>query len=82
MQKAVVIRIEMSPWGFGSYLFNGIALALILANLGKIDLGLAGMDIFLIFGAIIAGFICQFMEVGRAQKIAKQRIAEHYPKKV
>jgi len=80
MQKGVVIKIEMGVWGIAAYAFSFLALALIVARLANADVGLGGTDVYIIFGSIAAGFICQFVEVGRAQKLAHQRIAEHYPK--
>lgn len=80
MNKGVVIRIEMGIWGAAAYLFSFLSLALIVARLANYDLGIGSSDVYLIFGLIAAGFVCQFVEVGRAQKLAHQRISEHYPK--
>ncbi|OPY32014.1 MAG: hypothetical protein A4E32_01623 [Methanomassiliicoccales archaeon PtaU1.Bin124] len=80
MKKGVVIKTKMTIFGLAAYAFDALALALIFAKLFNYNIGLGGNDIYVIFALVAIGFGCQFIEVGKAQKIALKNIAEHYPK--
>lgn len=58
------------------YVFSIFALALIVLELLGIRWAFSDLDIPLIFGAIIAGFVCSFIEIGRGTRLAYDRIGK------
>lgn len=56
------------------YAFSLLAVVLIAINLLAIRWALTDYTIPLIFAAIIAGFVCSFIEIGRGTKLAYERI--------
>ena len=69
-----VISIPTSFVGYLMYAFSALAVVLILVNLLGIHWALSDYTIPLIFGAIIAGFVCSYVEIGRGTKLAYEQI--------
>jgi hypothetical protein len=60
--------------GYLMYVFSIFALGLIAVELLGIGWPLSNYDIPLIFGAIIAGFICSYLEIGRGTRLAYDQL--------
>jgi hypothetical protein len=56
------------------YFFSILAVVLIAVHLLVTKWALSDYMIPLIFGAIIAGFVCSFIEIGRGTELAYERI--------
>jgi hypothetical protein len=69
-----IISVPTSFVGYMMYAFSIFAIALIVVELFGIDWPLSSYDIPLIFGAIIAGFVCSYIEIGRGTRLAYERI--------
>jgi hypothetical protein len=69
-----MISVPTSFVGYLMYAFSLVALGLIVVDLLGIDWALSNYDIPLIFGAIIAGFVCSYIEIGRGTRLAYDQI--------
>ena len=67
-------HVPTSIVGYLMYIFSILAVVLIVINLLGITWALTDYTIPLIFAAIIAGFVCSFIEIGRGTKLAYERI--------
>jgi hypothetical protein len=56
------------------YAFSILAIVLIIVNLLGTNWPLADYSIPLIFAAIIAAFVCSFIEIGKNTRLAYDRI--------
>jgi hypothetical protein len=69
-----IISVPTSFVGYLMYAFSVLAVVLIVINLLGMDWALSGYSIPLIFAAIIAAFVCAFIEIGRGTDLAYERI--------
>jgi hypothetical protein len=72
--SCAIISVPTSFVGYLMYIFSIFALALIALELFGVRWALSDLDIPLIFGAIIAGFVCSFIEIGRGTRLAYDQI--------
>jgi hypothetical protein len=56
------------------YALSAVALVLIVVHLLGIDWPLSDYDIPLIFAAILAGFVCSYIEIGRGTRLAYEKV--------
>ena len=69
-----IINVPTSLAGYLMYVFSALAVALIVMNLLGTKWALSDYSIPLIFAAIIVGFVCAFIEIGRGTELAYERI--------
>lgn len=69
-----IIVVHTSFVGYLMYVFSILAVVLIVIDLLGTRWTLSDYIIPLIFGAIIAGLVCSFIEIGRGTKLAYERI--------
>ena len=72
--SCAIISVPTSFVGYLMYVFSIFALALIALELLNIRWALSDLDIPLVFGAVIAGFICSYYEIGRGTRLAYEQI--------
>jgi hypothetical protein len=56
------------------YVFSALAVVLIVVFLLDTKWALSDLSVPLIFAAIIAGFACSFIEIGRGTRLAYERV--------
>jgi hypothetical protein len=73
-ETCVLIYVPTSFVGYLMYIFCITAVGLIVLDLAGVKWALSDYIIPLIFGAIIAGFVCAFVEIGRGTELAYERV--------
>ena len=74
MGTCAIINVPTSLAGYLMYAFSALAVVLIVMNLLGTKWALSDYSIPLIFAAIIAGFACAFIEIGKGTDLAYERI--------
>ena len=69
-----MIDIRTSLVGYLMYFFSALAVVLIIVELMGTKWELSDYSIPLIFGSLIAAFVCSFVEIGRETELAYERI--------
>ncbi len=72
--SCVIISVPSSLAGYLMYAFSVVAVGLIVLNLLGTEWALSGYSVPLIFLAIIASFVCAFIEIGKGTDRAYERI--------
>ena len=69
-----MIDVRTSLVGYLMYFFSALAVILIVIELTGMKWELSDYSIPLIFGSLIAAFVCSFVEIGRGTELANERI--------
>jgi hypothetical protein len=69
-----IIKVPTSVAGYLMYAFSALAVALVALYLFDEKWAMSDYSIPLIFAAIIASFVCSFIEIGRGTELAYERI--------
>jgi hypothetical protein len=72
--KCTIINVPTSVVGYLMYVFSVLAVVLVAMDFLGTRWALSDYMIPLIFAAIIAGFVCAFVEIGRGTEQAYERI--------
>jgi hypothetical protein len=70
----VIIAVPTSFVGYLMYAFSTLAVVLIVINLLGTRWALSDYIVPLMIGAIISGFVCAFIEIGRGTELAYERV--------
>lgn len=72
--SCVIIAVPTSYVGYFMYIFSTLAVLLIVLHLLGTRWALSDYNVPLILGALVGGFVCSFIEIGRGTELAYERI--------
>jgi hypothetical protein len=73
-KECKTIVIPMSIYGYLMYILSVVGAVFVVVRFGEVDIGLGDIDVYIMFGSIILALLFSSMELGRATRMAKERV--------